>query len=230
MMVDEKIIRHICNLAELKDSETVFEIGAGPGNLTSEIAKHCDKVIAIEIDKKFEEKLRSISKESGNIEIRMGNVLKSDIKADKVIGNLPYDALEPIFRKLMNSDFKLAVLTVSKSFANKLTAGSPLGVLCSYFFEIIKTEDIPRNSFKPEPGTDSAVIVIRKKERGIISEMLLQYDKKVKNALREAYMRIKKMTKREAKQKVRELKLGGLLSEQVSDLRPEEIDSIQKVV
>lgn len=43
---------------EIKKGETIIEIGAGSGNLTSEILKIADKVVAIEKDRKWIEELK----------------------------------------------------------------------------------------------------------------------------------------------------------------------------
>jgi 16S rRNA (adenine1518-N6/adenine1519-N6)-dimethyltransferase len=224
-MVKQDLIKQICDMAEIKKQDIVFEIGAGPGNLTKEIARRCKKVIAVEIDRRFEDQLKSLPK---NVEVHLGNILDFNIKADKVIGNLPYDALEPIFRKLLFSDFRSAIFTVSRSFAKKLSEDTTIGVFCSSFLEIVKVVDIAKDSFDPPPDAESSIIIIKKLEKNIISEILVQDDKLVKNAARESLVRINGLTKSQAREIIREKDPSTIINKRVSDLGADEIKLLMK--
>ena len=51
-LMNSEALSKIAAALEIKKGETIIEIGAGSGNLTSEILRSADKVIAIEKDRK----------------------------------------------------------------------------------------------------------------------------------------------------------------------------------
>jgi 16S rRNA A1518/A1519 N6-dimethyltransferase RsmA/KsgA/DIM1 with predicted DNA glycosylase/AP lyase activity len=53
ILTDRRIILRQIKYANLKGTETVLEIGSGPGTLTLRLAESAKKVIAIEKDKRF---------------------------------------------------------------------------------------------------------------------------------------------------------------------------------
>ena len=72
---DKNVLRKIVEAAELKSSDTVVEIGAGTGVLTTELAKQVKKVISFEIDKKLIPVLQENLKDFKNVEIRNEDAL-----------------------------------------------------------------------------------------------------------------------------------------------------------
>ena len=77
----------------------VVEIGTGPGNLTANLAQRANKVIGIELDRKFEEVLADVTAENKNVEIVFSDVLKFDFdrvvgkgifREWQIVGNIPY--------------------------------------------------------------------------------------------------------------------------------------------
>ncbi len=74
-LTDKNVLQKIVAAAELKSSDTVVEIGAGAGVLTTELVKKAKRVITFEIDKKLIPILREKLKNFDNVEIRNENVL-----------------------------------------------------------------------------------------------------------------------------------------------------------
>ncbi|GIW62289.1 MAG: hypothetical protein KatS3mg090_0115 [Patescibacteria group bacterium] len=52
-LADYRVIKKMVSFADLNKNDVVLEIGAGIGNLTSELTKRSGKVIAFEIDERF---------------------------------------------------------------------------------------------------------------------------------------------------------------------------------
>ncbi|MBI5732015.1 MAG: methyltransferase, partial [Candidatus Magasanikbacteria bacterium] len=75
-LVDENILGKIVAAAELEPSDTVIEIGAGPGVLTVELAKRAGRVIAFEIDKKLAGLLKENLQDFKNVEIIEKDILE----------------------------------------------------------------------------------------------------------------------------------------------------------
>lgn len=99
-LMDETVIKKTVDFADLKKSDTVLEVGAGTGNLTSELAKKAGRVIAFEIDTKFKPFLSKLPK---NVEVHYENAWeyiqlhgkwKKKKEYNKVVSNLPYSFVE----------------------------------------------------------------------------------------------------------------------------------------
>ncbi|MCW1296734.1 MAG: 16S rRNA (adenine(1518)-N(6)/adenine(1519)-N(6))-dimethyltransferase RsmA [Candidatus Parvarchaeota archaeon] len=240
-LIDTPLLKKMVELAEIKGSETVLEIGSGVGNLTELLAEKARKVYAIEIDGRFVKILRK-KFDGKNVQIIRGNALKIDFpKFDKVVSNLPYSICAAFFQKLVKYDFKLGIFTVPEGFARIMVAKredenySKFSMMINSFYEVELLQKIGKDSFFPEPRVTSALIRIKPKknfdfESLLLRLLFLQSDKKLKNSLRESLIKIKKITKREAKRIISELKIDQLLEKNISNLSEDDIDSIiQKI-
>ena len=232
MMVDKDIIRKVVDSARIKNSETVLEIGAGSGNLTRELAKKTKQVIAVEIDKRFEKDLNKIK----NANILIGDALKESdkIRFDKLVANIPYAICEPLIYKLIETDFKLAVLTVPKGFSDILFSTkesskySRISIIARELFDIETLMDVPRDAFDPVPRTDSIVLKIEpRKGNDAQRELLKRQQLKVKNAIMRTLFLVKKSTKNQARKDIKTLKLNNtLLEKRLFDADINELDTV----
>ncbi|MBM3200341.1 hypothetical protein FJZ53_05365 [Candidatus Woesearchaeota archaeon] len=226
-MVDRGLIKRITGYSELKATDSVLEIGPGKGFLTKELLKH-SKVIAVEKDENFKAELEKMQRISKNLEIVFGNALKliKTLKFNKLVANIPYNISEPLMRQLFRTQPELVVMTVSKSFADKLAdEKSKIGLQTRLFFTIETKEEVPTKAFLPRPKTDSAVIRLIPREEEtlttteiILREFTLLNDKKAKNALMEAMIKGLDITKKQSKALIIKLSLEKDLLEKNSDL------------
>jgi 16S rRNA (adenine1518-N6/adenine1519-N6)-dimethyltransferase len=158
-LVDDIIIERMMEYAELKKEDTILEIGPGTGNITNVLAKRCKKVVAIEIDERFRKILNGIN----NLELKIGNASeifrKKDVKFNKIVSNLPFQFCEVLFNHLTTKkDLGCCVVIVPKSFFIKSKENPRYSALS---IELI--EELPKDSFYPEPDTDSIIIKITRK-------------------------------------------------------------------
>jgi len=173
-----KIIRAL----ELKNGDTVVEIGPGHGELTKEIITRSreqeTRIIAIEKDGALAEKLRGeVGRYGDFVEIITGDVLKilpSLIRNSgyKVVGNIPYYITGFILRTLgeLKNKPKIIVLTVQKEVAERITAKPPkmnlLAATVQFWAEAETLDIIPKSDFSPKPKVDSAIIKLIPRETG----------------------------------------------------------------
>ncbi|MCX7845134.1 MAG: 16S rRNA (adenine(1518)-N(6)/adenine(1519)-N(6))-dimethyltransferase RsmA [Dictyoglomaceae bacterium] len=170
-LINRNIIEKIIIYGELKNTDIVLEIGAGIGTLTLELAKYSKKVIAIEIDKRFEKILRELSRDFNNIEIIMGDVLKIDLfniieKPFKIFGNLPYyisgSFLGEYLKKGPYAD--IMMLMLQKEMAERIMAKpgnkkfSPLSLLLQLTYKVEVVCPVPSHFFFPIPEIDSLLL------------------------------------------------------------------------
>jgi len=165
-MVNEKILEKLVELAELKKSDSVLEIGAGTGFLTRELLKH-SRVVAVELDeilcRVLEEELPK-----KNLKLICGDFLKAEIpKFNKVVSLPPYSQSAAIVYKLLERDFELGVIVFQKEFAEKLVAMPgfeeycALSVLTQFSFEASLVKNVSSGCFFPKPKDESSIVLLK---------------------------------------------------------------------
>tara|TARA_Y100000310_G_C20680077_1_gene815399 strand:- start:2331 stop:3071 length:741 start_codon:yes stop_codon:yes gene_type:complete len=217
-LINQEVLKRIIKESKLKKKDIVLEIGPGKGILTKELVKKSN-VIAVEIDE-------DLKLELDNLELIHDNILEiiDDLEFNKIISNIPYSISEPLFKKMIKLDFELAILTVGTKFYEILTdEKSKWNLIGNIFFDIEKISDVSRDSFEPKPKTDSVILKFKKRKtklsnfEKIIKEIVLQDDKKLKNALMYALVRVEGLTKKQAKEIIFDYKLPQSIFEKNVD-------------
>jgi len=161
-LIDKTVVKKIIKTADIKESDTIIEIGPGIGTITQELAK----AIVVEKDREMVKILKQTIKD--NIEIIQKDILKYEIKAKdyKVIGNIPFYLTAPLIRKLLESKNppKEITLVVQKEVAQRICAKPPkmsiLSVSVQFYAKPKIISYISKKSFWPCPKVDSAIIKI----------------------------------------------------------------------
>ncbi|MCJ7450607.1 MAG: 16S rRNA (adenine(1518)-N(6)/adenine(1519)-N(6))-dimethyltransferase RsmA [Candidatus Nanohaloarchaeota archaeon QJJ-9] len=213
---DSKVAERMVEEAEFEGEESILEIGAGIGNLTEKIAEKSEKVYAVEKDKKMVEVLQEELSGREDVETIHGDINKIELpEYDKCISNPPYHLSSEIVEKLGRKG-KLSVLMLQKEFAERIVAEpgnsdySRITVLTNLYFIPVFLENVPKDSFYPEPEVDSAIVKLypRKDKFGIEDEewflkiirgLFTHRNKKTRNAFVDA-RHIIEISKDEAKE------------------------------
>ena len=168
-LIDKGALSSIIEVAELKKSDTVVEIGPGTGVLTKELLEKAKKVIAFEKDEKMCKLLQASFKEFKNFQIIKGDFLTSTFKFPKnykVVANIPYYITSPIIRKFLESRNKpeLMILMVQKEVGQRICANPPdmsiLSTSVQFYAKAKIIRYVSKGSFWPRPKVDSAIIII----------------------------------------------------------------------
>ena len=183
-LVSEGVIDKIINIAELKKTDTVIEIGPGFGVLTFALAEKAGKVISFEIERKLEDYWKDNKKD--NLEIVWGNALRElttyslQLTAGyKVVANIPYQITSNILRVLLEAENKPKSITVmvQKEVAERICAKigemSLLAVSVQYYGEPKIISKVSKGNFWPSPKVDSAILYIKTKasqSMGVIND------------------------------------------------------------
>lgn len=227
---DITVAEKMAEAANLSKKDVVLEIGPGKGIITRQVSIRAGKVIAVEKDKGMAEHLYDLPK---NVEVIYGNALEKieKLEFNKIIANIPFSMSEPLLRKLMKMEFDSAVLMTGKSFYELLfDAESKWSVIRELFFDVEKILDVGKEACMPMPRTDCVVFKLAKKHtKSFLAEVLLQDDKKLKNALLNAFVKAEKCTKNGAKEKIRMLKLPpSIMEKNTSYLSNAQFDILNK--
>ena len=223
-MVDKDLIKFIVSSADLKNSDTVLEIGYGHGALTKELAKRC-KVIAIDIEK-FQLDMKNTVFVHGNI-LNMFEDLKSKYKFNKIVANIPYNISEPLMKLLFKTNIELCVFTMGKNFTEILTGNNRIGIIANHFYKIHILKLASPKAFRPIPRTESAVVKLILKEQdnigALYKKIVILDDKKLKNVFEKILIN---KTKREIKAMVDE----KLFEKRLYELSNDEFIELDEVI
>lgn len=196
-MIDSNVLDKMVDYADISKKDTVFEFGAGSGNLTKVLCQRAGNVISYEIDEVFYKNAKENLKRFENLNLIQGDSLKSDHKFNKLVSNIPYSRSREFIEWLRKRDFEKAVVMVQKEFAEKLLTKNgandyrAITVIARSSFNIKSLEEIGSDSFKPEPKVISILLLLEPKpekpDENSISILKLLFSfrgKKLKGAIR----------------------------------------------
>jgi len=186
-----RLIKELVGHTNINRSDTVYDIGAGSGVISSVLAGRCQSVVSIEYEPRMAAKLRDNMAAYPNVDVREGDFLAMDLpkKPYKVFANIPFHLSSPIVRKLVESDNspEAVYLVVQKQFANKLLPDSDrftgqLGMMVGPLFAIRIRKRLQRTDFWPHPNVDTVLLeLIRREEPLLPRGMMPTYRKFVED-------------------------------------------------
>lgn len=164
-LINHETAKQIVDTLEIKNSDTILEIGAGLGSLSYYLANSNSNVELIDVDERMLTFLNEHFLDNKNVSIRRQNILKEDLtKYTKIIGNLPYYITSGIIEKILldGVNAEKVVLMTQKEVYPKLLSSfvSPLSLFLNYVANISSAKDVNRNNFAPVPHVDSVVFSI----------------------------------------------------------------------
>lgn len=177
---DKNVIKSIVKIGNIKNNNTILEIGPGTGNLTEFILKKKPKnFFVIEKDynlvkflyEKFDNKINIINKDVLNFELNA-------ISKEKIIvyGNLPYNISTEILIKWITDNKKFEsckklILMFQKEVADRIIAKTNsknygrLSIISNWRMDVKKEFDINPNCFFPKPKVDSTLLSFEPKKK-----------------------------------------------------------------
>jgi 23S rRNA (adenine-N6)-dimethyltransferase len=171
------LVRQLMDESSIGPSDTVYEIGAGRGMITAELACIARQVVALEKDPALVRDLKERFLRVPNVQILEADFLQYRIpdREYKIFANIPYNRTADIVRKILsaNSAPKEANLVMQREAAEKFS-GSPketrFSILAKPWFQMRIVRELRRTDFEPAPGVDSAFLQIRKRNPPLIRE------------------------------------------------------------
>jgi 16S rRNA (adenine1518-N6/adenine1519-N6)-dimethyltransferase len=175
-LVNRHILEKILAAAEIKESDTILEIGPGIGTLTQYLAERAKKVIAIEIDHRMTNVLNETLSAYRNVIIINDDILKTDLaqiiqehnhgKPLKVVANLPYYITTPLIMSLLEGKHLIDSMTVmvQKEVAARMQASpnskdyGALSLAVQYHAQVEYIATVSPSCFFPQPNVESAIL------------------------------------------------------------------------
>lgn len=168
----EKIVR----LADLKESDSVVEVGPGLGSLTLALLRSGAKVTAVEIDKRLAsrlpETLRGHGATSESFEVITKDAMHLDSsevpEGSLLVANLPYNVSVPVILHILAMKrITRAVVMVQSEVASRLAAkpgskdyGAPSAKV-AWFADASNADRVSAKVFWPVPRVDSSLLTLR---------------------------------------------------------------------
>jgi 16S rRNA (adenine1518-N6/adenine1519-N6)-dimethyltransferase len=179
-LADANMAARIAELATPSPDCQVVEIGAGLGALTALLLTRSERVVAIERDRDLVPALTEIFAEpiaAGRLELLEADAKQVDFleclpeatPASRIIaGNLPYQITGPLLERIVGvgRSIRRGVFLVQKEVADRLAAApdtenyGALTVFVQAQFHVERAFIVRRGAFYPQPGVDSAVVVL----------------------------------------------------------------------
>jgi 16S rRNA (adenine1518-N6/adenine1519-N6)-dimethyltransferase len=208
---DGNQLRRIADAAELTEDDQVLEIGPGLGPLTKLLLEKSRHVLAVEMDRRLVEFLRTRFLEP-KFELIHGDGLEvaRDKTRDwtnwKLVSNMPYSVASPILVELAENPHppKSMTVTLQLEVAQRIQAQANdedyglLSLLLQVRYLPTQSFKIPAASFFPAPDVDSACITLQLRPEPLLSaELLPKYKRIVKKAFSERRKMMFKLLKQE---------------------------------
>lgn len=201
-ILDDRFLEDIALMSGVDKDSCVLEIGPGPGILTSHLAAHGKKVLALEIDQKLKPVLADVLEGVENAEVVFEDCMKCDLPAlltDRfddetvhVVANLPYYITADVIERLLTCGARIGDITVmvQKEAAERMAADvgeknyCALAMLVQYYCDIEELADVPPERFTPKPHVMSRLIKLRRREYGDFAKDEQFLIKVIKSAFR----------------------------------------------
>jgi 16S rRNA (adenine1518-N6/adenine1519-N6)-dimethyltransferase len=177
---DQASLTAMCTSADIQKTDTILEIGPGPGSLTILLTSQAKQVIAVELDKILAANLGARVK-AANLEVINEDILNFDftsLPADyKVVANIPYYLTSNLLRTLSDTtNPPLSVtLLVQKEVAERVAAApgdmSLLSVAVQFYWQVRLGQHVRAELFTPPPKVDSQILILNRLNRALFPDV-----------------------------------------------------------
>lgn len=169
---NQDVLQDILVAARIDSSDTVLEIGPGPGALTRLLVAQARQVVAVELDHELARRLPQ-RVPAANLEVIEQDIMSlnlTTLPTDYVVAaNIPYYITSKLIRLLSESPNppKRAVILVQKEVAERVAARpgglSLLSVTAQYYWKVSLGVVVPAALFTPPPKVDSQALVMERR-------------------------------------------------------------------
>ena len=174
-ILDRQLLARIADVPGLSDSDTVYEVGPGPGGLTRALLDTGARVVAVERDRRCLPALAELETDSGGrLRLIEGDALEVDERAEvgdgaHIVANLPYNVGTALLIRWLGGEawppwWRSLTLMFQKEVAERIVAKAGddafgrLAVAAQWRATPRIAMAVHRSSFVPPPKVASAVV------------------------------------------------------------------------
>ena len=183
-LTDPNTARRVVALADLPAAAPVLEIGPGLGSLTLALLDAGHDVVALELDDRLAEVLRTVVEDAdgdllARVRVERGDAVTVDLDAllapapgpRSCVSNLPYNVAVPVVVRLLEEAdaIERILVMVQREVGERLAAGpgdaqyGAVSVKVAYFAEAQVVGLVPPTVFVPRPKVESALVRLRRR-------------------------------------------------------------------
>ncbi len=167
-LIDTTVIAAITDLVGRTDGP-ILELCAGDGALTRSLATLDRELLAIELDPRRLDELRS---RLPAVEVRQADALRVPLQRPVVVGNLPFHLTTAFLRRLLGSgEWQHALLLVQWEVARKragVGGATMLTAQAGPWFEFVLHRRVAARAFRPVPTVDGGLLGIVRRSRSLL--------------------------------------------------------------
>ena len=182
-LTDRQLLTEIIDDLDVRPTELVVDLGAGAGAITRALLDHNAHVWAVEVDHEWVKRLRDrfeAAPPTHNVRVIGTDLrhLRLPREPYRVVANPPFGLTTEILAKLLDEPDRGPVradLVVQKEVAIKLARQPPATLRAAAWapwWEFSVGATITRDSFRPRPSVDAAVLTIVRREPPVLPPWL----------------------------------------------------------
>ncbi|NQT32965.1 MAG: ribosomal RNA small subunit methyltransferase A [Candidatus Omnitrophica bacterium] len=183
-LIDKNVRDNILKEIPLTGKSVVVEIGAGFGVMSFTLADMCERLIAVEKDKKVCEIMTPLLESKGNVEVICDDILNVDLSSLTkgsgrviVFGNIPYYISTPVIIRMIEQRecIDSVYIVIQEELADRIVSppGSKIYGSISCFIQFYTKPEklirIKKNSFYPRPQVDSSLLKLEMLKKPSVS-------------------------------------------------------------
>lgn len=171
-LLDPVALQRVIQASNLKQDDSVLEVGAGVGNLTRLLATRCRRVVAVELDPRLIVPLEQVVGIYENVQVVQGDIMELEPShlmeqaGYVVVANIPYYITSALIRHLLESEPqpRQMTMTVQREVAKRICAEpgemSMLALSVQVYGKPSIEARIPAGAFYPVPKVESSIVTI----------------------------------------------------------------------
>lgn len=172
-----RLVAELIGHSNIRKNDTVYDLGAGSGVITSVLARRCKNVTAVEIEPQALAKLRTNMQPFDNVSIINQDILDIDPPEGsyKIFSNIPFHLSSSIIQKFIFAAHppKSLYLITQKQFARKIVPGddhftSQLSAEIGPWFAARIRKPLRKTDFTPPPAVDTVLLELKRREEPLI--------------------------------------------------------------
>ena len=177
-----RVVAELIGHSNIRKNDTVVDLGAGSGVISSVLARRARQVIAVELEPEALQKLHTNLDQNETVTIVEQDIMEYELPDTlyKVFSNIPFHLSSAILHKIASSQNPptAAYLIVQKQFANKLLPDHPgfssqLGMLLGPRLAFKVRKRLKRTDFWPFPNVDTVLLEIKLRETPLLEKSSL---------------------------------------------------------
>jgi 23S rRNA (adenine-N6)-dimethyltransferase len=163
---NQQIAQRIVASTGLAPPDFVVEFGAGDGELSAALARRCERLVCVEIDRELWQRLRQRFAGNSRVKVILADFLAFDLPSRgryKLVSNVPFGLTARLFRKLSDvahppTDAYLIVQTEAAQRWAGLGHETAASVVLKTRYEVQPLVALHRSAFDPRPNADAVLL------------------------------------------------------------------------